>query len=292
MSMKPHIKAYIYISITILLWGSTPPISKLVLGTINSFQATFFTILFAVLGLFFILLLGGKLKIIKKYSLNDFKKMALMGFISPFLYLFLYYTAFLYITVTEVNILNYLWPIFVLLFAFFILKEKVTLGKILGILIGFSGAIIVISQGDLSFITLINPIGYLVIIFGAACYGLFSILGKKLDYEHFSSMFFYLLFGLVFIAITVGLFSSFKIPNPFELLCLIYLGVFATALGFVFWFKALKYGETAKMSNLIFLVPFIGLFFIHIIIKERISILSVFGLGIIILGFLIQKRRN
>jgi drug/metabolite transporter (DMT)-like permease len=62
------------------------------------------------------------------------------------------------------------------------------------------------------------------------------------------------------------------------------------SLTFVIWLKALNTSEnTAKVSNLIYLSPFIGLFFIRLTVGEPIHISTIVGLAIIIAGILIQQ---
>jgi drug/metabolite transporter (DMT)-like permease len=62
---------------------------------------------------------------------------------------------------------------------------------------------------------------------------------------------------------------------------------------FVIWMKALQYAEnTAKVSNLIFLSPFIALFFIHFLVGETIAISTIFGLALIIAGIMLQQKKT
>jgi drug/metabolite transporter (DMT)-like permease len=64
-------------------------------------------------------------------------------------------------------------------------------------------------------------------------------------------------------------------------------------LTFLFWSKALKLSETtAKISNLIFLSPFLSLIFINTILNEAILASTFIGLIFIISGILLQRRLN
>jgi len=60
---------------------------------------------------------------------------------------------------------------------------------------------------------------------------------------------------------------------------------------FVVWLKALKLSEnTAKVSNLIFLSPFMSLIFIHYIVGEEMLFSTVIGLSLIIAGIVMQRH--
>ena len=70
----------------------------------------------------------------------------------------------------------------------------------------------------------------------------------------------------------------------------VYLGIFEMGLTFVLWLKALKLSSTtAKVSNLIYLSPFISLVLIHFIVGETILLSTFVGLVFIISGILMQQ---
>jgi drug/metabolite transporter (DMT)-like permease len=73
----------------------------------------------------------------------------------------------------------------------------------------------------------------------------------------------------------------------------VYIGLFEMGIPFVLWLKALQLSETTgKISNLIYLTPFLSLIFIHTILKERLFYTSVIGLGLIIAGILVQRIKK
>jgi len=281
---------YIFVAITILLWSFTPTIAKLILKNFNAFQLLFFTSFFAVLSLSFVVVFQKKVKLIKGYSRKQILTMVLIGVLSPFFYYIFLYESFERAPVADAQILNYMWPMFVVIFATFILRQKLSLIKLVGIMLSFVGAFVVITKGEFLIFNSGYGIGYIVAILAAISYGLFSVLGKKHDYERFTSMLIYYISTFVLVTLTVSLFSNFIIPSFWELLGLFYLGGLANSIGWVFWFKALQVGETAKMSNLIYLVPFLSLIPIQFFLNENIQIMSIIGLLLIITGIFIQFR--
>jgi drug/metabolite transporter (DMT)-like permease len=59
---------------------------------------------------------------------------------------------------------------------------------------------------------------------------------------------------------------------------------------FVLWLNALKYSvTTAKVSNLIYISPFISLIIIHFIVGETILLSTIIGLAMIVSGILLQQ---
>lgn len=281
--------SYLYVFLAALLWGSVFAVGKLLLVELDNLQVLFFDTLFALLGLFFIVLLQRKKTIIRTYSKQDYVTFAWMGFLGMFLYGFFLYTALGLLSAQEASILNYLWPIMVVIFAGLILKEKITRPKILGVTCSFFGIAIVISKGDFSTLRFGSIFGIFSAVAAALSYGLFSVFGKKQNYEGFTSMMFFYFFGTFFSFIAVLFFS--EIPTKlslYQIAGLLCLGI-ATGLGYVCWFRALKHGDTVKVSNLIFLTPFLSLVYIYFLTGEKILVSSVVGLIIIIIGNLISS---
>jgi drug/metabolite transporter (DMT)-like permease len=69
--------------------------------------------------------------------------------------------------------------------------------------------------------------------------------------------------------------------------------VFEMGIAYVFWLKAMKLSsDTAKIANLIFISPFLSLFFIHFLVGETILPATFIGLLCIIVGLVLQSRAN
>jgi len=70
----------------------------------------------------------------------------------------------------------------------------------------------------------------------------------------------------------------------------VYLGIFEMGITFVLWMMALKLSSTtAKVSNLIYLSPFVCLILIHFFVGEVILLSTVIGLIFIVAGIIIQQ---
>jgi drug/metabolite transporter (DMT)-like permease len=70
----------------------------------------------------------------------------------------------------------------------------------------------------------------------------------------------------------------------------IYIGIFEMGLTFVLWLTALKLSiHTARVSNLVFISPFISLILVSFFVGEKILLSTIAGLAIIVLGIVIQQ---
>ena len=59
-------------------------------------------------------------------------------------------------------------------------------------------------------------------------------------------------------------------------------------LAFSLWSIAIATGNTARLSNLAYLTPFVSLIWIYVLIGEPITLASIIGLLIIISGVILQ----
>ena len=69
---------------------------------------------------------------------------------------------------------------------------------------------------------------------------------------------------------------------------LLWVGIFVNAIAYVLWGIAMNSGETASVSVMAYLCPFISLIFGRLLLDEHITAFSLLGLVFIVGGVLIQ----
>jgi drug/metabolite transporter (DMT)-like permease len=70
----------------------------------------------------------------------------------------------------------------------------------------------------------------------------------------------------------------------------LYVGMFEMGVTYMFWLSAMKVATHAsRVSNLIFLSPFLSLIFIHYILGEELSIATFVGLAMIVSAVAVQQ---
>lgn len=93
----------------------------------------------------------------------------------------------------------------------------------------------------------------------------------------------------LYIVLTEGL----RVPPLPGLLGATYVGLFEMGLTFVLWLQAMKLSvNSARIANLIFISPFLSLFFIHFLVGEEILPSTLVGLVLIICGLVLQQWRG
>ncbi|MFH1590297.1 MAG: DMT family transporter [archaeon] len=288
-----RVPSKLLLALTILLWSLTPMMAAFALVDLDPFQLLFWTSLVSVVVLGIVGLAMGKLKTLNTKSLRDYLIMFGMGALGIFFYYLLYYGALSFAPVGQANIINYLWPSFVVVFSIPLLHEKTSWKTAAATLLSLSGAAIIISGGDLSGFSGSHVPGYLLALCAAVCYGLFSVLGKKLDFERYSSMFVYYITAFLLIVPVSLLVSGFAVPRSWlSIMGVLFLGGLSNSIGFVLWFLALKEGDTHRTAIAIFLVPCLALVWAVLFNKEVVPITALVGLGLVLGGIAISMSSD
>ena len=282
-------KNYIYAFLTVSIWGTLAAVAKLLLSDIPNLQTLSVSSIFAFIFLLIINIKNGTIKQMKMYSVKDYVIMAALGFLGLFMYSALYYYGITQLSSQEACILNYLWPLMLVICSCIILKEKFTLTKAIAMICSFVGIIILSTDNGLTADK--NAVwGILSCILAAVCYGLFSVLNKKADYNQNISMMVIWL-AVVIYSTPLGLITEeWKPIAGVQWLGMIWLGVVINAVAYLLWALALKDVEnTAKIANLAYLTPFLSLIISAVVLKEQITLRAVVALLFIIGGILLQS---
>ena len=88
--------------------------------------------------------------------------------------------------------------------------------------------------------------------------------------------------------VTCAATSGFSHTDLTILAGLLWVGIFVNAIAYVLWGIAMNSGETATVSVMAYLCPFISLIFGRLLLDEHITALSLMGLVFIVGGVLIQ----
>lgn len=282
-------KAYLYAASAIIMWSTMPTISKLLLGEMDSYKILCISALFATIAMIIINLCSKKWPIMKCCKVKDYIKMSAIGLPGVFLYYAFYYAGTESLPAAQAFIINYLWPIMSIVFASMLLKEQMTVRKIIAVIMSFLGVFTVAGEDLIQFNG--NTVISMLFCFGAAvCYGFYTALNKKSTYDKQVSMtlamFTAFVLSLIVVLVRgVSLTISFsQIPG------ILWNGVFTMALANLAWVLSLSYGNTAKISNLAYITPFMSLVWTFFILNEPISPLSVIGLCLIVVGIFIQLK--
>ena len=282
-------KSYIFAIITVVIWATMAAVVKLILFDIPNLQALSISSYFAFAFLLVLNVKTGKIRTMKTYKIKDYGIIAGLGFVGLFVYSALYFYGLTHLSSQEACIVNYLWPIMLVIFSCIILKEKMTVLKGVAMVCSFVG-IVILSIGSLGTGQGNVAAGIVSCIIAAVCYGLYSVLNKKADYDqNICQMIIWLVVGVC--SMVLGLLTETWVPiTGAQWIGILWLGIAIDAVAYLLWALALKGAEnTAKIANLAFLVPFLSLVVSAVFLKEKIQPRALVALIFIVGGIIIQN---
>ncbi len=284
-------KTYIYAFISIFFWSTVAVTAKLLLGELNNFQLLWANSFFALAFLVVLNVCTGNIKKLATYTIKDYLLTTLIGLPGTFLYSVFYYEGTDVLPASLAFIINYLWPVMSIIFAGIILKEKITLRKMIAVTLSFCGVAFAV-RGELSVMNPRTIKGVIFCLLGAVSYGLFTALNQKINYDKTLSI----MINYVVTFITTTFIVTFKgdlfVPSVTQLAGFAWLGVFTLATANTLWVTALQdVKRTAKVSNLAYITPFASLIWTSAILKEHISLNFFVGLLFIVAGILFQFKK-
>jgi drug/metabolite transporter (DMT)-like permease len=284
-------KAYLLALLAVVFWSTMSSAFKITLRHIAYDQLLLWASFtgFVVLG---IINQSGKTPLrLNQIRGGDLFSSALMGFFNPFLYYLVLFKAYDLLEAQIAGTLNYAWPLVLVLLSVPLLKQKIHPLSILAIFISFFGIVVISTHGGLVSLKSINPLGVALAVSSAFFWAIYWILNMKDKRETTGKIGMNLLFGFVYILIFLLVTGrGIHFPTGKAWLGVAYIGAFEMSITFVIWLSALNYSaNTAKVSNLIYLSPFIALFIIRLVVGEKIHLTTVIGLIFIVTGIVLQQ---
>ncbi|MDY0086433.1 MAG: DMT family transporter [Bacteroidales bacterium] len=290
--MKDQRKATLFALITVLFWSTMSSAFKLSLDWFSYDWLLFWAVGFGWLGLILLSLFQGKLRLVFPTERRYWLKSALLGLLNPFGYYLVLFKAYELLLAQEAGVLNYSWPVILTLLSVPLLGQKISFKALIAILISFSGLWVISTKGAVFSLEFSSPLGVLLAIGSAFLWALYWIINLHDKRDAVPKITLNMGFGLLYMVIYFMLLNRWQPLNLQGISGAAYIGLFEMGFTFVLWMKALHYAEnTAKVSNLIFLSPFIALFFIRFFVGETISISTIVGLALIISGIVLQEKK-
>ena len=288
--MTKQSRAYILALISVAFWSTMGTAFKITLRELNPAFMLLIATSTAFLFLGGVLLYTGKFTELKSLTLRQILNSALMGLFNHFLYYIILFEAYNRIPAQEGVALNYIWPVMLVIFSIIFLKQKISFLSILAIFISFAGTVVIAVHGNFREVHFSDHLGVAMAVGSSLFWASFWILNLKDKRDAFPKMFLNFAFGAFYIFTWNILQGNFSVPSLSGLAGGIYIGIFEMGLTFVLWLTALKLStHTARVSNLVFISPFISLILVSVVIGEKILPATIIGLLFIVSGIVLQQ---
>lgn len=275
--------------LTIIIWGTTFIATKVLLADFQPVEILFFRFLMGLVAL--LAVYPHRLKGTTGRQELTFAAAGLCGIC---LYYLLENIALTYTMASNVGVIISVAPFFTAILSHLFMKEeKLRANFFLGFAVAMIGIFLISFNGSK---LELNPVGDLLAMLAAMVWACYSVLTKKISGYGYNTIlttrrvFFY---GILFMIPVLFLFDFelgfARFANPIYLFNIIYLGLGASALCFVTWNFAVKVLGAVKTSIYIYMVPVITIVTSALILKEPITILSVIGTLLAIIGLFLSE---
>ncbi len=283
-------KAYILALAAILLWSTAGSAFKLTLDHISASQLLLFAAFFSMLFLLAWKAVEGKLVSSFRISRREWLNSAIMGLLNPFAYYIILFEAYDLLLAQEAVALNYIWPVTLVLLSIPVLKQKIGIYSILALMVSFAGLLIIIMKGSFGGIELSSPRGIFFALISSVFWASFWLMNMKDKREEAAKLLINFIFGFAYILIYVIVIKEEVVFTLEGMGGSLYVGLFEMGLTYVLWLKALQLSSTtAKVSNLVYISPFLSLMFVSIAVGETIYLYTIGGLVLIVGGIVLQR---
>jgi drug/metabolite transporter (DMT)-like permease len=191
----------------------------------------------------------------------------------------------------QANLVNYLWPLLIILLApLFIKTSKLTARIVFASLIGFAGAAIAVLSGGANGGGF--EVGYIFALIAAVVWATYS-LGTKVVAEFPTAV----VGVFAFVAGILALVSHWLFEERAEIVLsdwplLLALGVGPLGAAFYFWDYALKHGNPQQVGLLSFLTPLLSTVLLVLASGSEVSPLLLVSALLIIGGALLGRQRQ
>lgn len=282
-------KALLYILACVFFWALIPVVSKTGQNGLDNHQFLFWSALVSMLTLIIATFINNN-KIDTKKTANRQTVIAVInGFIGTYLCYILLYFGYASAKGLEVLVLQYSWPIMMVVISIFYLKEKINIRRWLALLVGLLGVFIVLTKGDFTSLHF-NNIKIDMLILGAAfCIALFSVLSKKINIEPFKLNSIYFITGCIAAFISMLSFSTFKLPTIENILPILVNGIFVNGISYILWVKGLRLANASYLAPFGFLTPVISAVYLILFFHEPMQTPYIVGLALVLASGMINK---
>jgi len=279
-------KAFISALLTILMWSSLATLSI----SINHLPS-----LLSV-GLVLILASLPGLRYWRQWQLPI--KIWLSAVLGMFGYHYLLFDAFARAPSMSVNMIQYLWPLFIVLGTPLFSSARLNIGHVIGAGLGFGGVILTLSQESIAF-NHEDWFGYSEALLAALLWAFYTLSNRRYSQMPGSAVAgFCLISGVLALSCYLLTADTEAVTiSSSDVIVIILLGLGPMGLSFYSWDYAIRHGDPRVIGALAYLTPllsvvFMALFIPAVTLKAVHIIALILVIGGATLGQYIEKRRQ
>ena len=285
-------KAIVFTILAGVLWGTSFPIIKIVLNTIDPFTFLFWRFLVSSVTLVAVMLALRKLK----FRITGKKLLVFLGITNAAGYL-LQYVAMNYTTAAKAALFINLSAMWVALLSPKLLGETFSRKKIAGVLVGLMGIVFVSTNLDFSSMGEGQLVADLMLVLSGLTWALFMVYNKKSVMNSTSATLQSMTWVLVLTFLSILPFTVLSGPGFFELsgwawLAIVWTAIVCWVLPYYLWLEGLKHLSASVSTVLLLSEIVVAIILSIVVLKEPITIFSAIGAFFIVIAIALVSVQN
>ncbi|MBP0047883.1 DMT family transporter [Marinobacterium sp. AK62] len=291
MSVKSQPRAMVLGLSAVLLWSTVATAFKLSLQTLTPLQLLGWS------GLFSTLVLALAVSWKRQWGELLLQLRARPGFfftlgaLNPMLYYLVLFKAYDLLPAQQAQALNYTWALTLALLAVPMLKQKLQKVDVIAMLLGYLGALVIATRGQVLALEFDSTAGVVLALGSTLIWALYWILNTRAQGAPAVTLLLCFLFGTPMVWAVMAWQGALVVPSLQGMLGAAYVGLFEMGVTFLLWLGAMRSAtHVSRISNLIFLSPFLSLVFIRLFLNEPIVPATFIGLALIVGAVVLQQK--
>lgn len=286
-------KQWVLFGLLSLAWGASFLFIKLALVELSPLMIGFVRLVIASATMWIIAVATGRRP---RFGRKTWLTLAAMGLFNNSLAFVLIPWGEQYIPSSLAAILNSTVPLFTIVLAhFFVSDERLTNRRVGGLVIGFSGVVVLMAPqtagktSDLG--NLDSLLGSLAIVVASVCYAIATVIGRRnLRGEQpvltsATQVSFGALWLLPLVLLSGGL-PTLAGVSPFIWASMLWLGAVGSGLAYLLYFMLLREVGATQVVVVTYVLPFIGVTLGVLLLNEPLTWSMIAGLGLILAGLI------
>jgi len=293
---KTKLIPYIEVFFAVVVWGASFIATKVALGDISPITIVWLRFTMGVV------ILGFAVAIRRQFALpnkTEWGYFALLGFLGITLHQWLQSNGLITSEASTTAWIVATTPVFMALLGWLVLKEGLGWVKVFGILLAFMGVLIVVSDGDITSISIgkFGAPGDVLILVSALNWAVFSTLSRRGLKSHPASlmMFYVMSLGWIFTSllfIPSGGMSEIPRLTLNGWIGILFLGIFCSGLAYIAWYDALQALSAAQTGVFLYIEPLVAVVVAALVLAEPVTWASLLGGAVILMGVWLVNREQ
>ena len=283
-------KAFLSALLAVLFWSTSPTAFKLGLRYQDPLAFLTGASVASLLILGILLLPRKRYRTLRSFTRRDFARSLLLGMVNPVAYYLVLFKAYSLLPAQVAQPLNMIWPIVLVLISIPFMGQRIGWKSLAAMGLSFSGVVLVSLQGGAAGKDPGNTLGIVLALSTSIIWSFYWIANARDGKDPVARLFLNFLFASL-VLIAAGCIRGHPFAGPTAgLAAAAYVGIFEMGVTFVLWLRAMQMApSTARISNLVYLAPFINLLLVNRVLGEKIYLTTVPGIILLVAGIMIQN---